>query len=502
MSTTPSAESKARDAKVQALIGNQSGTTINEDLLEFPGIVKNAAGVFKGNDDFDDTSAHLECVKATFESLKNSFLEVKAVGGFVSLLEKPNPFANVNKENGGVKSYEEEVANVQKELLGSQSKTNKEKSTLRGVIQEVQHVYQATKRKFAETEKLLKEVNAKRSRVTANTDVLQEKFSDENIKTVDGCKDALETQTKTMKTLGEKEVSMQKQLAQLENEMAPIKAEIETLMALAEEDKDDDEEIKELAQSIDSLEEMKTWYLQVNGLIQSIEGVMLDVDEEDMLKKDAWKQAFEGGNKIKLRLDDDKDKHILIIMFENGTLKLKNAEIHPADVPVEDILLASKSLSDKGDLAMLIREVRVRLRAKRDRMKEVEDLKRSYPAVRLQYKGSKESPMLSHTLKAHVTISAGIVVVLEMDPDYPQPYASPYLVELVGVMGWSDEAMDKMTEEVRGRKLRRVLQIVKLVEELASESSDVIGPDAVSENMAQSHMHASTDVDEDGPAIL
>ena len=62
--------------------------------------------------------------------------------------------------------------------------------------------------------------------------------------------------------------------------------------------------------------------------------------------------------------------------------------------------------------------------------------------------------------------------------------------------------MDKMTEEVRGRKLRRVLQIVKLVEELASESSDVIGPDAVSENMAQSHMHASTDVDEDGPAIL
>ena len=155
---TLTAESKARNAKVQALIGNQSGTAINEKLLEFPAIVKNAATVFQGNDNFDDTAAHLESVKATFESLKNSFLEVKAVGGFVSLLEKPNPFASVDKENSGVQPYEEEVAALQKELLNSQSKTNKEKSKLREVIQEVQQMYQATKRKFADTEKLLKEV--------------------------------------------------------------------------------------------------------------------------------------------------------------------------------------------------------------------------------------------------------------------------------------------------------------------------------------------------------
>ena len=129
-------------------------------------------------------------------------------------------------------------------------------------------------------------------------------------------------------------------------------------------------------------------------------------------------------------------------------------------------------------------------------MKEVEDLKKAYPAVRLQYKGSKDSPMLSHTLKVHVTISAGIVVVLEMDPDYPQPYALPYLVELVGVMGWSDEAMEKMTKEVRGRNLKRVLQIVKLVEELASESSDIIGPNSVSEEAEHKNL------DDDGPAIL
>ena len=91
-------------------------------------------------------------------------------------------------------------------------------------------------------------------------------------------------------------------------------------------------------------------------------------------------------------------------------------------------------------------------------MKEVEALKQHYPAIRTQYKGSKESPMLFHTLIAHVTLREGIVVVLEMDPDYPQPYAKPYLVELVGVMGWSDKEMLEITQEVRSKSRQGTLQ--------------------------------------------
>ena len=66
----------------------------------------------------------------------------------------------------------------------------------------------------------------------------------------------------------------------------------------------------------------------------------------------------------------------------------------PADIPIDDILSASKSLGNettsqvtKNDsVKMLIREIRMRLQAKRKREQEVVELKQLYPAVRIVFK--------------------------------------------------------------------------------------------------------------------
>jgi predicted nucleic acid-binding Zn-ribbon protein len=474
-------------ATVQESVVEEEGATLLENKLAFPNIVKNAASLFNDTSDEGYTSAHLDYVKATFEGMKNSFLEVRAMASFVTLLGKPNPFANLDKENSDLQRYESEVFKMQGELEKVQQETDREKVNLRATMKDVREAFVTVKRKFAETEQLLKDVNIKRTKFASSTASLVSSGADQHymgrgdtertdIKTVDGCKNILTDQTKAMKSLGEEEVSMQEQLVQLEKELAPLKAEMDELKAqLCDGDELEIEnsgssagETAELTESIVNLEKNKEWFRSVMGLIQDINGVKLDIDEADLEKADSWKQAL-GDHNMKLRLEDDAHMHTLVIGFNLDSSKIQSAEIEPADIPVEDILLGAQSLSETGDIAYLIREVRVRLRAKRERLKEVEALKQHYPAVRTQYKGSKESPMLFHTLIAHVTLREGIVVVLEMDPDYPQPYAKPDLVELVGVMGWSDEEMLEIAQEVRSKSFNTVGKIVDLVQKIASE---------------------------------
>ena len=164
------------------------------------------------------------------------------MASFVTLLGEPNPFANLDKENSDLQRYESEVFKMQGELEKVQQETDREKVNLRATMKDVREAFVTVKRKFAETEQLLKDVNIKRTKFASSTASLVSSGADQHymgrgdtertdIKTVDGCKNILTDQTKAMKSLGEEEVSMQEQLVQLEKELAPLKAEMDELKA-------------------------------------------------------------------------------------------------------------------------------------------------------------------------------------------------------------------------------------------------------------------------------
>ena len=143
---------------------------------------------------------------------------------------------------------------------------------------------------------------------------------------------------------------MQQILSDLEDQLKPLKQEIETLQAIVDggekEEQDFKEELKSIRDANKHMESMKLWYENVMGFAQTIQGVTLDIEMAKINEPNSWKQAF-GKDQINLKLIDDSVKHTLKLKFEPNTSKLRTCELIPADIPIDDILSASKSLGNE-----------------------------------------------------------------------------------------------------------------------------------------------------------
>eukprot|EP00943_MAST-04B_sp_MAST-4B-sp1_P007054 g7054.t1 len=505
---------------------------LQADKLAFPKIVENAANAVGDTVDTNLTSKRLESIKEHFENLKTAFLNVNTNNSFISYLGSDAPFAefstekendNSNVDETTIKKMEETKKALSKEQLilrQVEEETIKARTTLNATTKDLFDAYRLTKRKFQETENILGNMLLKKqklstnatkilNKITTNNNYVEVIMADKNAVTIEGCQAILNVQTQSMQNLGEEEVKLHQILSDLEKKLQPLKQEIETLQAIVDGGEEEEQDFKEELQSIRDankhMESMKLWYTNVMGFAQTIQGVTLDINMEKIHEPDSWKHSF-GKDQINLKLIDDTVKHTLKLKFEPNSSKLKNCELIPADIPIDDILSASKSLGNettsevtKNDsIKMLIREIRMRLQAKRKREQEVVELKQMYPAVRIVFKKdssqggvSKESlqPETSFAsdnnsittaaqfLNVHVTIASAIVVCMEMDPDYPLPYTRPYVTELVGVMGWKDDDINQITEKVRNAKKKSMKEVVQYVEELANgfKSSNVAG---------------------------
>ena len=488
---------------------------LQAEKLAFPKIVENAANAFGDTADSSITSKRLESIKEHFENLKNTFLSVKQNGSFINYLDKNIPFEEFStekeNENGEgsmvmkkMNATKEELRKEQVALRRVEDDTMKTRATLTATTKDLFDAFRQTKRKFQETENALGTMLLKKQKLSDSSSKILEKIansnnnsysSSSNAETIDGCQTILNEQTETMQKLGEEEVKMQQILSDLEDQLKPLKQEIETLQAIVDggekEEQDFKEELKSIRDANKHMESMKLWYENVMGFAQTIQGVTLDIEMAKINEPNSWKQAF-GKDQINLKLIDDSVKHTLKLKFEPNTSKLRTCELIPADIPIDDILSASKSLGNettsqvtKNDsVKMLIREIRMRLQAKRKREQEVVELKQLYPAVRIVFKkdsqgtvnnknvqnknGSNNNAVAAQFLNVHVTIASAIVVCIEMDPDYPLPYTRPYVTELVGVMGWKDDEINEITEKVRDAKKKTMKEVVQYVEELAN----------------------------------
>ena len=492
--------------------------SLQEHQLNFPSVVENAATAFGDTADTDTTSKHLDAIKEQFEGLKSLFLRVKSNGAFLKHLEKDSPFEALEKENNC--SQESQNAKNKKMLIQSRNELVKKQAQLRHLADEshrarsklscttsnLADAYRQAKRKFEETEQVLvKFLNKKQKVSTASSNIVTalvegnktgaSVVEDENAETVDSCQAILTAQTSIMQQFGEEEVTLQQTLQELESKLKPLKQDIETLHAIVEggeaEEQDYKEELNDIRNVNNHMETMKLWYTNVMGFAQTIQGVTLDIDMTKVNEPDSWKKAFDD-NQIKLKLVDDTISHTLKLQFEPKSSRLSTCELIPADIPIDDILSASKSLSinssssvTKNDsIKMLIREIRMRLQAKRKRESEIMELKQLYPAVRIVFKKDSyksnsnaknrrtletKSTSAAQFLNVHVTIPNAIVVCLEVDADYPLPYTRPYITELVGVMGWSDDEIRSITEKVRSAKKKSMKDILVFVENLAKK---------------------------------
>ena len=96
-----------------------------------------------------------------------------------------------------------------------------------------------------------------------------------------------------MQKLGE-EVKMQQILSDLEDQLKPLKQEIETLQAIVDggerEEQDFKEELKSIRDANKHMESMKLWYENVMGFAQTIQGVTLDIEMAKINEPNSWKQ--------------------------------------------------------------------------------------------------------------------------------------------------------------------------------------------------------------------
>ena len=231
--------------------------SLQEDRLNFPSVIKNAATAFGDTTDPSTTSKYLEVIKEQFEGLKSLYLRVKSNGAFLKHLEKDSPFETLEKEN---KDSEESRNGTNKKIvIQARSELVKKHAQLRQLAEESHRArsklssstsnlldaYRQTKRKFEETEQVLVNMLNKKQKVSVTSSNIVAEFAegsktgalivkDKNAETVDSCQAILTAQTNVMQEFGEEEITLQQSLQELEGKLKPLKQEIETLHAIVE----------------------------------------------------------------------------------------------------------------------------------------------------------------------------------------------------------------------------------------------------------------------------